>query len=176
MIRFGRYLMLVLLIPSAACQSPTSSSSSSTAIDVTVTTDPTFAKAVASTGVTYTVSQSNAPDLIKAFPWKTDFVVAIKNNNAVGMDVSAVTVKVQQAISGIVVPSTTSDTEHYTFNMTPESGSKRINANGSTNLDFTVYYALPNGGVESLVTITVALVNDDSASDTKTVTVQVFPS
>ena len=169
-------MVVLLLVLSAACQSPTSSSSSATAIDVTVTTDPPFAKANASTGVTYTVPQTNAPDLVKTFPWKTDFVVAIKNNTSVGMDVSAVTVKVQQAISGIVVPSTTGDTEHYTFNMTPESGSKRISASGSTNLDFTVYYNLPNGGVESLVTITVALANDDGASDTRTVTVQVFPS
>jgi hypothetical protein len=177
MIRIAKGVVLALpALLLSACQSPTTSStSSSTGINVTTTNSPLLATAQPSHGVTYTVPQNNAPDQVREFPWQTTFTVNLKNNDTVGMDVTSVTLKVQQAIAGIVVPSTTSDTEHYQFTFTPESGSKRLAGSGTSALDFNVWYALPNGGAEALVTIGITFTNDNSISDSRTVTEQVLP-
>jgi hypothetical protein len=177
MIRIAKGVVLALpALLLSACQSPTTSStSSSTSINVTTTNSPPLANAQPSHGVTYTVPQNNAPDQVREFPWKTIFTVMLKNNDTVGMNVTSVTLKVQQAIAGIVVPSTTSDVEHYQFTFTPESGSKRLDASGTSALDFNVWYALPNGGIEALVTIGITFTNDNNISDSRTVTEQVLP-
>lgn len=177
MIRIAKGVVLALpVLLLSACQSPTTSStSSSSGINVTTTNSPLLANAQPSHGVTYTVPQNNAPDQIREFPWQTTFSVMLKNNDTVGMDVTSVTLKVQQAIAGIVVPSTTSDVEHYQFTFTPESGSKRLDGSGTSALDFNVWYALPNGGAEALVTIGITFTNDNSISDSRTVTEQVLP-
>jgi hypothetical protein len=178
MIRIAKVVVLALpALLLSACQSPSTSSttSSTTGLNVTTTTTPAIATAQPSTGVTFNIPQSNGPDRILSYTWQTAFVVSLKNSDTVGDDITAVSLKVQQAISGIVVPPTGVDIEHYQFTFTTQTGSKRLEANSSNALNCNVLYWLPNGGAEALITMTIALTNDNSISDVKTLTEQVLP-
>ena len=92
----------------AACQSPTSASSNST---MTMTFSPDPVTATPSSGVSYTIKNANKPDETHDYQYATTFAVTLKNTDTVGVTISSLIIKVQQASGGIVVVQTTGDTE-----------------------------------------------------------------
>ena len=86
---------------------------------------PDPATADASTGRTYRVVRgNNQPDEILEFDWKTTFTVTVRLNDkasdsdldlAFPVDITAATVKVNQATGGILSPPTGGSTEHQDY-------------------------------------------------------------
>lgn len=156
----------------AGCQSPTAASTttncgnngSTCVITFTMSPSPTSAFDATSQGVTYVLTHNNAPDTNQVFPWETQFTLNMKNTQATGVKITAVTVRVQQASSGIVITPTTSDVEHYTFNSQPANGSSRIEGNSTNALNFSVWYVLPNLGKEALITVSLSFQDDNNVS------------
>jgi hypothetical protein len=172
MVRCLRGLVLVAgLLSFVACESPTSSSSSTYDMDLTFTPSP--ATADASSGKSYTIKNASKPDETYAYSWVTTFTVTLKNSGTTGATISGLTIGVQQASGGIIMTSTTGDSEHYDYSSSPDSN--RVEANGgTTNTTLTVWYTLPNGGKEAIITVNCSFKDDDdvtySASDTVRVT------
>ena len=117
-----------------------------------LTASPDPAQRPASTGVTYKiVSTDDEPDEIRTYPWKTSFVVNIQETGGLAVDITAVTLKVQQASGGIVITPSGGEVEYYRFNSS--ASGNRVSANGSASVGFEVWYDLPNKGREALVTV-----------------------
>jgi hypothetical protein len=137
----------------------------------TFTVVPATAMAEAASGRTYTVvGDDTHPDKVITFPWKTSFTVSIRETAGVGRNISAVSVKVQQASGGIVI-TPTSDTEHYDY--TSHASGNRIEAKGTGSVGFDVWYDLPNKGREALVTVTFSFLDDNGSSFSESTSVQV---
>jgi hypothetical protein len=150
----------------SACHSPTDEAST---LDLTGTPNP--APAQPASGVFYTIrGDSTHPDQTLQYPWVASFTCIAKQTGGVGMSITGVAVKVQQATGGIVTPPTTGDVEHYQF--TSHASGNRLEKNGTASVDFQVWYDLPNKGREALATVTFSLYDDNNFSITKTVSVQ----
>jgi hypothetical protein len=149
------------------------SDSTTTSEAATFTFVPATATAVEATeGLTYTiVGDDTHPDKIITYPWKTSFAVTITETAGVGRDITAVSVRVQQASGGIVITPTGTDIEHY--NYTSHASNNRIDANGSATVSFDVWYDLPNKGREALVTTTFSFTDDNDASFSESASVKV---
>jgi hypothetical protein len=171
MTRCARIALLLLAMFSApACQSPTEPDE----IDVTLTASPNPTTASGNTGRTYKVEgDDNEPDEIREYDWHSAFSVSLHNNDDVGMDITSVSVRVQQASGGIVIAPSGSETEKYEYNS--QASGNRLEGKGSASMNFDVWYDLPNKGKEALVTISVTFVNDDDLSFSDTVQVRVAP-
>ena len=161
-----------------ACSSPTDPSATTAKVDLTANPNPT--SALASSGVTYTiVGDATHPDQIKEYPWRTHFSVNMAETAGVGLDITSISVKVQQAAGGIITPPTNGQIEHYQF--TSQSSGNRLEGHGTRVVGFDVWYALPNQGREAVVTVIVTfldkkdvsnLTDDISFTNQVTVTVQ----
>jgi len=143
----------------AACQSPTSASSNST---MTMTFSPDPVTATPSSGVSYTIKNANKPDETHDYQYATTFAVTLKNTDTVGVTISSLIIKVQQASGGIVVVPTTGDTEYYTFTSSPNSNRVEAN-NGTETSQFNVWYSLPNQGQEAIITVSYTVTKDDNS-------------
>ena len=83
---------------------------------VELTANPNPTSAFPSSGVSYTiVGDANHPDQAKPYPWQTQFTVVMSETAGVGPDITAISVKVQQAAGGIITPPTNGDVERYQF-------------------------------------------------------------
>jgi hypothetical protein len=123
-------------------------------------------------GLTYTiVGDSTHPDKIITYPWKTSFTVTIKDTEGIGRNITAESIRVQQASGGIVITPTGTDIEHYQY--VSHASTNRINGNGSATVSFDVWYDLPDKGREALVTITFSYLDDNSSSFSETASVPV---
>jgi hypothetical protein len=152
----------------AACASTTGSSNAS-AVELTVSADP--ATAVASRGVFYEKVVDSETVSVE-YPWAVAFTVSIQETGGVGVTISAVQVSVQQASGGVVIVPPSGESERYELTGTTQSGGNHIAASGSSGMNLTVVYDLPNGGREALVTVTFLFVGDDAGdSDGDGVTV-----
>ena len=163
---------LVLLAASGlgACDAPTSP----TTLEVTLVSIPDPALPQGSTGITYTIKGDDThPDEIKEYPWKTSFVVSIQETGGLAVDITAVTLKVQQASGGIVITPSGGEVEYYRFNSS--ASGNRVNANGSASVGFEVWYELPNRGREALVTVTLGFQDDDDRQYSDSIAVKVAP-
>jgi hypothetical protein len=129
------------------CSSPTSS----TELDVTFTANPDPAVASGPTGVMYKVT--NADDTVSyyEYDYRTSFTVTVKENAGMALDITALNLTVQQAAGGIVVTPSGGDAVYYKFNSTAVTN--HINAKGSADVGFDVWYDLPSGGKEALCTL-----------------------
>ncbi len=67
------------------------------------------------------------------------------------LDITAINLTVQQATGGIVITPSGGDQVYFKFNSSAVTN--HINANGSADVGFDVWYDLPNGGREALVTV-----------------------
>jgi hypothetical protein len=144
----------------AACSSPTSSTQLN--VDLTATPDPTTA--VASQGVTYTITgDSTHADQIRTYPWETSFVVNLQETAGTAMEITSVNLKVQQAAGGIVIAPSGGEVEHFQFNSS--ASGNQLNANGHASVGFDVWYDLPNKGREALITATFGFKTTNKASD-----------
>lgn len=164
---------LVALLASGltGCDAPTES----TSLEVTLTASPDPAPPTASTGVTYKVPSTTdgEPDEIRTYPWRTSFVVNITETGGLAVDITAVTLKVQQASGGIVIAPSGGEVEYYRFNSS--ASGNRVTANGSASVGFEVWYDLPNKGREALVTVTLGFKDDDDNQFSDVIAVKVAP-
>ncbi len=166
----GRALVVLLASGLTGCDAPTES----TSLEVTLTASPDPAQPQASTGVTYKiVSTDDDPDEIRTYPWKTSFVVNIQETGGLAVDITAVTLKVQQASGGIVITPSGGEVEYYQFNSS--ASGNRVGANGSASVGFEVWYDLPNKGREALVTVSLGFQDDDDRQYSDSVGVKVAP-
>ncbi len=120
---------------SGGCQSPTDPDDVIGVDDfVDASSSPDPATADASSGRTYRVVRgNNQPDEILEFDWKTSFTVTIRLNDtandsdldlAFPVDITAATVKVQQATGGIVSPPTGGELEYQDYVIAQTSGNR----------------------------------------------------
>ena len=161
--------VLVSTVWLAACGSTTSTSAAATFSVV-----PATATAVASSGKTFTIlGDSTHADRIITYPWQTSFTVSITETAGVGRKITGVTIKVQQATGGVIMVPTGTDQEHYDYLAQVANASIPAKGTGTVALN-PVWYWLPNGGREAVVTMTFSFLddNDSSFSESTTVSVQ----
>ena len=183
-----RVLLTVLWLPLvlAGCQSPTDPDDTldvDDILDLSVVPDPAIASE-ATDGRTYRVVRgNNQPDEILLFDWFTSFVVtATVNANAndddidleFPIDLTAVSVTVQQASGGIVSPPSGGEVEHY-FHVTEASANRYASANTSVNIKLDVWYDLPSLRKEALIAVTMSFRDADGQSFVKSYDVRVAP-
>lgn len=165
-----------------ACQSPTDTTATTTTDFIVATVAPNPATASGPTGRFYTfVPTNNQPSEQREFDWRTTFTAAVTLNTP-GKDVTvtfpvkitSATVKVQQATGGIITPPTGTDIEHYEFEFTTSSNSF-AGAGSTVNMNFNVWYDLPNLKREALATLSLVFADTDGRTFSKTVDVQIAP-
>ncbi len=153
-----------------ACDAPTEPSS----LEVTLTVVPDPAIPTASSGVTYTIKGDDThPDQVVAYPWRTTFSVNVQETGGKAVDITAVNAAVKQASGGIVITPSGGAIEYYQFNSS--ASGNHINARGSASVGFEVFYDLPNKGREALVTVTLAFIDDDDLTYSRSLGVKVAP-
>jgi hypothetical protein len=156
------------------CDSPTESDDE---LDVTFTASTDPAVASGPTGVQYKVT--NADDTVSyyEYDYRTSFSVNIMENAGMALDITSINLTVQQATGGIVVTPSGGDSVCYKFNSSAVTN--HINANGSADVGFDVWYDLPSQGKEALVTVSFTFTytdeDDDEYTYSDTATVKVAP-
>ena len=156
------------------CSSPTDSDPE---FDVTFTAsaDPTIA--TPSTGVQYKVTDADDTVSYYDYDYRTSFSVNIKENNGMVLDITSINLTVQQATGGIVVTPSGGDQVYYKFNSSAVTN--HINAKGSADVGFDVWYDLPSQGKEALITVSFTFEYEDDDDNTytysDTATVKVAP-
>jgi hypothetical protein len=184
----GLPLALVAALSLAGCQK---TSNTSTSVNVDTFVDSSSAPAIAvadgpGTGKTYRVVRgNNQPDDILEYQYHASFTTTVTINNhatddsvklAFPVTLSSATLKVQQASGGIVTPPTGTDVEHYEF-VSHASGNTVGGVGGAISVGYDIWYTLPSGGKEALVTLSYNFTDDSSTPKTftKTVNVRVAP-
>jgi len=164
------------------CQSPTDTSATTTTDFIVATVAPSPTTASGPTGRFYTfIPSNNQPSEQREYDWRSSFTANVTLNTP-GKDVTvtfpvkitSATVKVQQATGGIITPPTGTDSEHYEFEFTTSSN-QFPSAGSSVNMNFNVWYDLPNLKREALMTLSLAFTDNDGRGFSKTVEVQVSP-
>jgi hypothetical protein len=164
------FLSLVVAACLPACSSPTSSSPT---LDVTLTANPDPSTGSGPTGVQYKVTNADSTVSLYEYDYRTSFTVTIKENAGTALDITAIDLKVQQATGGIVITPSGGDQIYYKFNSSAVTN--RINASGSADVGFDVWYDLPNTGKEALVTVGFSFKDDDDNTYSDTLQVKVAP-
>ena len=131
-----------------ACNSPTESDPS---FDVSFTVNHDPATASGPTGVTYKVTNPDDTVSYYEYDYRTNFTVTIKEEAGLALTITSINVTVQQATGGIVIPPSGGDQVYFKFNSS--AATNHINARGSADVGFDVWYDLPSGGKEALVTV-----------------------
>jgi hypothetical protein len=167
--KLPRTALLLAAVALCACDAPTAS----TSLEVTLTGNPDPAVALASHGVTYQVTNPDDTISTHEYPWTTSFTVTIQETGGKAVDITSVNLKVQQASGGIVITPSGGDTEYYRFNSS--ASGNRVAANGSASVGFQVWYDLPNGGKEALVTVSFGFKDDDGYTYTASAQEKVAP-
>ena len=147
----------------AGCSAPTSSTPE---FDVTFTSNPDPAVATPSSGVQYKLT--NADDTVSYYDYDTraHFEVNIKENAGLALEITSINLTVQQAAGGIVVTPSGGDQVYFKFSSSAVTN--HINANGSADVGFDVWYDLPNQGREALVTVAFTFEHEDEDENTYT--------
>jgi hypothetical protein len=123
--RVSTTAVLVGVLGFLGCSAPTSP----TTLTATLTANPNPTTAAASQGVSYTlIGDSTHPDVTKAYPYTTSFVVDIEETGGTALNITAVNLRVQQASGGIVIAPSGGEVEHADEQATCAEGSemKRI--------------------------------------------------
>jgi hypothetical protein len=141
-------LAAVALLWLGGCSAPTSSSDY---FDVSYTATPEPTTTSVSTGVQYKIT--NADDTVSyyEYQYRTHFVVTVKESAGYGLDITAINLTLQQATGGIVV--TPSGGDQIYFKFSSSAATNHVNANGTADVGFDVWYTLPNQGSEALATV-----------------------
>jgi hypothetical protein len=148
-----------------SCDTPTDSSSSTTSASVTLTGNPNPALAQPSTGRFYKVTYStDKPDELREYDWVASFGVNLTETGGVGLDITALSVKEQQAAGGIITPPTAGEVERYEY--VSSSSGNRLEGKGSAVVNFDVWYDNPNLRRDAVVTVSFTFVDkkDESKS------------
>jgi hypothetical protein len=165
--------LCVFGVLASACQVPTDPDDVDD-IEIELTASPTEATASPSTGVTYLKEKGtdSKPDVYDVYDWVTSFSVNIVNQESLGATITAVNVTARQASGGIIVPPSGGDVEFSRFSV--QASGNRVEANGGTSsVGVKVWYDLPLGLPEALITVAVSFKDDDDVTFTKTIDVRV---
>lgn len=155
-------LLAYAVVALAGCASP---DSTTTSADVTLSASPSPANAEPSSGVTYILQgDSNNPDQTLTYPFQSTFTLNMVETGGVKLQITSISLKIQQATGGIITPPTTGEIEHYQF-VSSASGNE-LPAKGEVTVGFQVWYALPNKGRECVATISVGFLDQKGTSDT----------
>jgi hypothetical protein len=141
----------------AGCDSP--SSSSDVKLDVTFTSIPDPATATRSTGVKYKVTNADETVSYYDYTYRSSFTLHIQENAGMPLDIASINLTLQQATGGIVITPSGGDVLYSKFNSS--AAAKHINANGSADIGFDVWYDLPNKGKEALITVALTFDYED---------------
>jgi hypothetical protein len=172
--------VLLLTALTWACQSPTSTTPTT---DFIVTTaNPATATANGPTGRFYTfIPSNNQPPEQREYDWKTSFGLSVTLGTpskdvtvTFPVKITSATVKVQQASAGIITPPTGSDIEHYEFDFSTSTNNFAA-ANSTINMNFNVWYDLPNLKREALVTVSLIFTDNAGITFSKSVDINVNP-
>jgi hypothetical protein len=146
-----------------ACNSPTESDPS---FDVSFTANPDPATASGPTGVTY--KETNSDDTVSyyEYDYRTNFTLTIKEEAGLALTITSINLTLQQATGGIVIPPSGGDQVYFKFNSSATTN--HINARGSAEVGFDVWYDLPNQGREALVTVSFTFDYEDEDGNTYT--------
>ena len=168
---FGRRNIAVLLVvafSAVGCQEglPTGPTGP---LGVLLASAPATLTAVPSTGVSVMVD--GAPVTLA---WKASFSLVMNldvDHDAVS--ITTVTNFVQQAVEGVVVMPTPPGVALFLFDQRPRGN--RIEPGGEQVIDFDVWYLLPNGGREALVTISIGFTADVQGNFGNAISIPVAP-
>jgi hypothetical protein len=152
-------LLAVFGLP--GCDSPTSSSEDELDVSYTVRPDPAVANP--STGVTYKITNADDSVSYYDYPYRASFNLNIKENAGMPLDIASIDLTLQQATGGIVITPSGGDSIYFKFSSS--AATKHINANGSVDIGFDVWYDLPNDGKEALITVGFRFEYDDQDDD-----------
>lgn len=153
-----------------ACSSPTSSTPT---LDVTLTPTPDPTVADGPTGVQYKVTNADGSYSYYEYDYRASFTVTIQENAGMALDITALNAVVQQATGGIVVTPSGGDQVYYKF--TSSAPTNHINAKGSASVGFDVWYDLPSGGKEALVTVSFTFQDSDNNVYSQTAQEKIAP-
>jgi hypothetical protein len=168
---FGRRNFAVLLVvafSAVGCQEGLPTGPTGPLV-VMLASAPATLTAVPSTGVSVMVD--GAPVTLA---WKASFSLVM--NLHVDHDPVAITSVanvVQQAVEGVVVTPTPPGVELFLFDQRPRG--TRIEPGGEQIIDFDVWYLLPNGGREALVTINISFTADVLGPFANAISIPVAP-
>jgi len=168
---FGRRNIAVLLVvafSAAGCQEglPTGPT---VPLEVLLSSAPATLTAVPSTGVTVMVD--GAPVTLA---WKVSFSLVLNLNvDHDPVEIVSVANVVQQVVEGVVVIPTPPGVELFVFDQRP--GGNRIEPGGEQVVDFDVWYLLPNGGREALVTVNLSFTADLRGNFSRSIGIPVAP-
>jgi hypothetical protein len=168
--RAAHAVLLVALTLVPACSAPTSSNPT---LEVTITSSPDPAAASGPTGVQYKVTNADDTVTYYDYDYRTSFTLTIQETGGMALDITALNVTVQQATGGIVITPSGGDQVYFKFNS--QAPTNHINANGTASVGFDVWYDLPNGGREALVTVGLSFKDDDDNTYSETAQVKVAP-
>lgn len=186
----GAWLSLLFLPALALCACQSSDENDKTLdvddfVDGIATPNPATAVDATADGRTYRVVRgNNQPDDILTYKYKTSFSVTVTINKnaedkdvdlAFPVDLNTITPKVEQASGGVVTPPSGGEVEHYDAVVTGVTASSIAAVGGSSSASYTVWYSLPSGGKEALVTLSYAFTDDDDVTFSKNVKVNVNP-
>jgi hypothetical protein len=163
-------LPLLAVAGLGACSSPTSSTPT---LSVTLTNTPNPASASGPTGVQYKVTNADSTVSYYEYDYRTSFSVTIQETGGKALDITALDLKVEQATGGIVISPSGGDQVYYKFNSSAVTN--HINAKGSAEVGFDVWYDLPSGGREALVTVGFTFQDSDKNTYSDTLQVKVAP-
>ncbi len=168
------FLSLAVAACLPACSSPTSSSPD---FDVTLTSNPNPANASGPTGVQYKVTNADDSVSYYEYDWRANFTVTIKENAGMALDITQLNATIQQATGGIVIPPSGGEQVYYKF--TSSAAVNHINAKGTADVGYDVWYDLPNGSREALITVSFTFkytdTDDNEYAYSKTLDVKVAP-
>jgi hypothetical protein len=181
MLRSVRGTLLIAAVSlTCACQSPTEPAD----LEYIEIDSPSSTTATGPTGRTYRIpATDNEPAKIVEYPWVARFTVTLRitpdASNEDGaldfpVDVTGTSVTVQPASGGIVVPPPTG-TQVYSEYELFASGNRFNAVNDTVTATFDVFYHLPQGGKECLITANFTFVDDDDNTFSDTVQVRVSP-
>ena len=148
---------LLLIFASGCGKDTTTSATTTTTSTGTVTMTPSPATVI--------VSASREA----AYAWSGAFTVSISNTNSVPITLKSITGDLQQSSGGIAITPAVGTDESFRFDV--RAPGNRIDTNGNMTVPFTFFYSLPNGGRESIVTLTLAFTTDSGGTGTATATV-----
>lgn len=173
-------LLLVTASLMCACQNPTEP----TDLDYIEVSAPNSVSASGPSGRTYRIAATDTePAKIIEYPWVARVTISLRitpdaSNKDGELDfpvlVTASTATVQPASGGIVVPPPTG-TQVYSELAIFAPGNQFNAVNDSLNITFDVYYDLPGGGKEALITFNFTFKDEDDNSFGDTVQVRVSP-
>jgi hypothetical protein len=187
MIRFMRAAaVLMMTVTCAGCQSPSSASDTTDVDDIVdATISPNPAVATESTGKTYRIVRgNNQPDEVLPYQYVTTFTITVviktaelneDEDLAFPVTVTAASGVVQQASAGILTPPTGGEVERYDSVMLSSTGTTVSAVGEGITMQFQVWYTLPSGLREALVTESISFKDDDGTTFTKVVPVKVAP-